>query len=53
MQCVLDDIMHNGDMQAFRSQLSLVHNLHRVPVYTRRDPAHNRCLNSRDRSRRT
>ena len=53
MQCVLDDIMHSACMQAFRNQLSLVNNLHRVPVYTRQDPAHNRCLNSRDRSRRT
>ena len=45
--------MHNACMQAFRSQLSLVHSPHRVPVYTRQDPAHNRCLNSRDHSRRT
>lgn len=46
--------MHNACMQAFRSRLSLVRSPRRVPVCTRRDPAHNRCLMcSRDRSRRT
>ena len=52
--CVLDDIMHNVDMQAFRSLARLVHNPRRDHLYTRRDPARNRCcMYSRDHSRRT
>ncbi len=46
--------MHNDDMQVLRDHVNLVHNPRRVPVYTRRDPVHNRCcMYSRDRSRRT
>jgi len=54
VRCVLDYIMHNDDMQAFRNLARLVHNPRRDLVYTRRDPVRNRCcMYSRDRSRRT
>jgi hypothetical protein len=52
--CVLDSIMHNDDMQAFRNLARLVCIPRRDLVYTLRDPARNRCcMYSRDRSRRT
>jgi hypothetical protein len=56
--CVLDYIMHNDDMQAFRSLAHLVHNPRRDPVHlvhnTRRDHMNNLLrMYSRDRSRRT
>ena len=46
-------IMHNGDMQAFRSLARLVSTPHQDPAYMHRDPAHNHCPNNRDRNRRT
>ena len=47
-------IMHNGDMQAFRSLAHLVRIPRRDPVYNRRDLVSNHCcMYSRDRSRRT
>ena len=50
----LHSIMHNAYMQAIRSLARRVYNPRRDLVYTRRDPAHNRCcMYSRDRSRRT
>ena len=52
--CVLDSIMHSDDMQAFRNLARLVCIPRRDHLYTRRDPARNRCcMYSRDRSRRT
>jgi hypothetical protein len=52
VQCVLDYIMHSGDMQVIRNHVNLVHNPHRYP-YTRRDLCGRLCMYSRDRSRRT
>lgn len=50
----LHSIMHNDDMQVLRSLARLVHNPHRVPVYTRRDLVRIRyCMCNRDRNRRT
>ena len=46
-------IMHNGDMQAFRSLARLVSTPHQDPAYMRQDLAHNHCPNNRDRNRRT
>ena len=56
MQCVLDYIMHSGDMQAIRNHVNLVHNPHLdlgMRYDTLRDPHGRLCMYSRDRSRRT
>jgi hypothetical protein len=58
MQCVLDCIMRNDDMQVLRDHVYLVHNPRRDLVHlvhnTRRDRMNDHCsMCSRDRSRRT
>jgi len=59
MQCVLDSIMHSGDMQDLDNLAHPVHNprrdlmCHDRHMIPRRDPRNRCCMYNRDRSRRT